>query len=253
MLCPGTLILTIQINKMKSGHRFYLDENLGEGILSIKDKQILHQLRNVLRIQKGGQMEFFNGENDFKGIDFVYELKNIERNSANFLFKEKSENMREPNKRLFLFQALIKKDKFESVLQHGTEVGISEFIPVIAKRSEKKSISHERCEKILREAAEQSGRAVIPKISKPLDLKDAIYNAKKNGFKTYFAYEKEKDHMIYGAGDRQVNLFVGPEGGWDEKEVFMFTKSDACPISLGRLTLRSETAAIVASYTLLWG
>jgi 16S rRNA (uracil1498-N3)-methyltransferase len=199
-------------------HRFYLDENLGEGILVIKDRAILHQLRNVLRIQKRGEVVFFNQKNEFKGLDFVYELKNMERTSANFLFKEKIENMREPNRKLVLYHSLIKKDRFEQVLQHCTEVGVFEFVPIISRRSEKKSLQPDRCEKILREAAEQSGRAIIPKFFKVLELSKAIELAKSSGFKTYFANTKEKENMIYGAGDRQVNLFIGPEGGWEDGE-----------------------------------
>src|SRR3989344_8055084 len=139
-------------------HRFYLEDNLGEGMLVIKDKAILHQLRSVLRVQKGGEVVFFNQKNELKGLDFIYEFKNMERTSANFLLKEKKENMREPNRKLVLYQSLVKKDKFEQILQHATEVGGFEFVPVISARSEKKSLNQERCQKILREAAEQSGR-----------------------------------------------------------------------------------------------
>jgi RsmE family RNA methyltransferase len=60
--------------------------------------------------------------------------------------------------------------------------------------------------------------------------------------------------MIRGIGERSVNLFVGPEGGWEEKEIFAAARIPTFEtISLGRLTLRAETAAITASYMLLWG
>lgn len=219
----------------------------------IKDKAVLHQLRNVLRVQKNGEVVFWNDKSEFKGMDFVYLIKNMERTSANFLFKEKKENLREPNRKLILFQSLIKKEKFEQILQHTTEVGVFEITPVISARSEKKSLNTQRCEKILREASEQSGRAIIPKFHRVCDLEKAIHLAKESGFKTYFAHTKEKENMIYGAGDRQVNLFIGPEGGWEEKEVFAFNRAGFRPVSLGRLTLRAETAAIAASFTLLWG
>ena len=226
---------------------------MGEDILVIKEKAILHQLRNVLRVQKGNEAAFFYDKSEFKGIDFIYELKNMERTSANFFLKEKKENLREPNKKLVLYQSLIKKEKFEQILQHATEVGVFEIIPVISKRSEKKSLNKERCEKIVREAGEQSGRAIIPAISEVLDLSKAIDVAKSSGFKTYFAHTREKENMIYGAGDRQVNLFIGPEGGWEENEIFVFNRAGFRPVSLGRLTLRAETAALVSSFTLLWG
>ena len=73
-----------------------------------------------------------------------------------------------------------------------------------------------------------------------------------SGAKTYFASESEKENMIHGAGDRQINLFIGPEGGWEEREIFAAGRANFEVVSLGRLTLRSETAAVVASYVLLW-
>lgn len=234
-------------------NRFFLNERIGADILIVKDKAILHQLRNVLRLRKGDFIGFFNDFDEQIGFDFVAELKNIERTSANFLIKEKKENTREPNRKLVLYQSLIKKERFEQVLQHGAEIGIFEFVPIISKRAGKKSIQYDRCYKILREASEQSGRAIVPKISQALDFKKALEQAKDSEFKTYFAHTEEKDRRIYGAGDRYVNLFIGPEGGWDESEVFAMQRAGFIPISLGRLTFRAETAAIVASYTLLWG
>src|SRR3989344_8625753 len=234
-------------------HRFYLDEKLDTDILVVKDKAILHQLRNVLRLRKGDFIGFFNNLGEQQGFDFIAELKNIERSSANFFIKEKKENTREPNKKLVLYQSLVKKERFEQILQHGTEIGISEFFSVISKRAGKKSIQLDRCQKILREASEQSGRAVVPKLSPVLDFKKAVEQARDSGFKTYFAHTEEKDRRIYGAGDRHVNLFIGPEGGWDQSEVFAMQRAGFIPISLGRLTFRAETAAIVAGYTLLWG
>ncbi|MEK7503340.1 MAG: RsmE family RNA methyltransferase [Patescibacteria group bacterium] len=234
-------------------HRFYLNEKLDTNILVVKDKAILHQLKNVLRLRKGDLISFFNNEGAESGFDFSAELKNIERASANFLIKEKKENTREPNKKIILYQSLVKKERFEQILQHGAEIGISEFFPVVSRRAGKKSLQQDRCEKILREASEQSGRAIVPKLGQVLDFKKAVQKAQDSGFKTYFACTEEKDRRIYGAGDRYVNLFIGPEGGWDASEIFAMQRAGFIPISLGKLTFRAETAAIVASYTLLWG
>ena len=233
-------------------HRFFLDQHLDKEIIIIKERTIVHQMKNVLRLHKGDFVSFFNAYLEGRGFDFLAELKNIEGASAVFMLREKKENTREPNKKLILFQSLIKKEKFELVLQHGTEVGISEFIPVISARSEKKSIQQSRCDKILREAAEQSGRAIIPKLHPVITFEKALSLAKSFSPRTYFAYESEKDNMIRGGGDRAFNLFIGPEGGWDEREVMAAGRAGFENISLGRLTLRAETAAIAGSYALLW-
>ncbi len=233
-------------------NRFFLDQHLDKDIIVIKERTILHQMKNVLRLRKGDFVSFFNAYPEGLGFDFSAELKNIEGASAVFMLRGKKENTREPNKKLVLFQSLIKKEKFELVLQHATEAGVSEFIPVISARSEKKSIQQARCEKILKEAAEQSGRAIIPKLHEVVSFEKAIQLAKSFSPRTFFASEREKDNMIRGGGDRAFNLFIGPEGGWDDRELMAAGHANFEVISLGRLILRAETAAIAGSFTLLW-
>jgi len=235
-------------------HRFYFPQQIDKDFLVLKDKPIFHQVKNVLRLKKGEKAAFFSDMGEYAGYDFVFELKNIDGGSANFMFREKAENTREPSRKLVLFQSLVKKDNFEWILEKATEVGVSEIVPVLSARSEKKSLNQERCEKILKEAAEQSGRAFIPKLHPVITLDRAITKAALPGTKTYFASLTERENMIRGVGDRAINLFIGPEGGWEEKEMFAAHHHQNFEIiSLGRLTLRAETAAIAASYTLLWG
>jgi 16S rRNA (uracil1498-N3)-methyltransferase len=220
----------------------------------IKDRAIVHQLRDVLRLKKGERIVFFNDKPEYIGYDFIAEIKGIETSCITFMARDKTENTREPSRKLVLYQSLIKKDNFEWVLAKATEVGVSEIIPVLSARSEKKTLNQERCDAILKEAAEQSGRALIPTLQNILTFDLAVEQARASGAKTYFASTSEKENMIRGIGERSVNLFVGPEGGWEEKEIFAAARIPTFEtISLGRLTLRAETAAITASYMLLWG
>lgn len=222
-------------------------------VIVIKERAMVHQMRSVLRLKKGERVGFFNEKPEFAGFDYIAELKNLDAGMAVFMLREKAENRREPTKKLVLYQSLIKKDKFEWVLEKATEVGVSEIIPVISARSEKKSINQSRCESILKESAEQSGRAIIPKLHTAIIFEKALLGAQNSGAKTYFAYEAEKENMIHAVGERAMNLFIGPEGGWEEREFLAIHRVGFEIISLGRLTLRSETAAVVASYTLLCG
>lgn len=236
-------------------NRFYLNQQLDKEIISVQDRTLVHQIRNVLKLHRGERVVFFNNKPEGAGHDYICELKNIEgSNSAIFLFRERVENNKEPVKKLVLYQSLIKKDKFEWVLEKATEVGVSEIVPVLSARSEKKSLNKERCFSILKEATEQSGRATVPKLHDVVNFEHAISAAEASGAKNYFAYESERENMIRGVGDRAMNLFIGPEGGWSDQEVFAVERRPNFEIiSLGRLTFRSETAAVVASYTLLWG
>lgn len=242
-----------RFHKVKSGHRFFLNQTLDKEIIMIKDRALVHQMRDVLKLRKGEKIAFFNANSECLGFDFVAELKNIEGSAAVFMFREKLENIREPSKKLILYQSLIKKDKFEWVLAKAVEIGVSEIVPIISARSEKKSLNFLRCQIILKESAEQSGRAIIPKLHNEIFFEKAVLMAQSSGHKTYFADLSEKENKIHGAGDRTVNLFIGPEGGWEERELYAAGHAGFAMVSLGRLTLRSETAAVVASYTLLWG
>jgi len=81
-------------------------------------------------------------------------------------------------------------------LEKATEVGVSEIVPVISARSEKKSLNQERCEKILKEAAEQSGRAFIPRLHPVTSFDRAVSKVRELGTKTYFTSLSEKENMI---------------------------------------------------------
>ncbi|KKT21432.1 MAG: Ribosomal RNA small subunit methyltransferase E [Candidatus Giovannonibacteria bacterium GW2011_GWC2_43_8] len=238
-------------------NRFFLNQILDNEIIMIKDRAMVHQMRDVLKLRKGEKAVFFNANPECLGFDFIAELKNIEGvghgGQAVFMFREKLENIREPSKKLILYQSLIKKDKFEWVLGKATEAGVSEIVPVISARSEKKSLNIRRCQMILKDSAEQSVRAIIPKLHSEINFEKAALMAQNSGHKTYFADLSEKDNKIHGAGDRTINLFIGPEGGWEERELYAANRAGFVIVSLGRLVLRSETAAVVASYTLLWG
>ena len=235
-------------------HRFYLPIQPDKDIIMLKDRAIVHQLRDVLRLKKGERVAFFNDSPELIGYDFIAEIKGIETGCITLMAREKIENTREPSRKLVLYQSLIKKDNFEWVLAKATEVGVCEIIPMLSARSEKKTLNQERCNLILKEAAEQSGRAMIPKLQSIISFENAVEHARITGAKTYFSSTTEKENMIRGIGERSVNLFIGPEGGWEEREIFAAARIPTFEtISLGRLTLRAETAAIAASYMLLWG
>lgn len=235
-------------------HRFFLEQKLNDReIIILKDKALVHQIKHVLRLRKGDTIAFFNNTEGERGTDFIAEIKNTEGSSINLLVRERLENFRESTKYLTLYCALIRKERFEWMLEKATEVGVSEFVPFIATRSMKKNIQRARCETIIKEAAEQSGRAIIPQIHNVLSFEQALKQSAASKRKTFIAASSERDNIIRGAGDRHVNLFIGTEGGWDPKEIFLAREAHCETVSLGRLTLRAETAAVVGSHTLLWG
>jgi 16S rRNA (uracil1498-N3)-methyltransferase len=145
------------------------------------------------------------------------------------------------------------EDKMEWVVEKATELGVSKIIPIISERSEKKSINMERANKIAIEASEQSGRATIPEILEPVDLStELLEEIKKRGF-DLITLDTNSTSLLAtrpngssGREERGDAIFIGPEGGWSDKELNLFADAGAQIYSLGKLTLRAETAAVAA-------
>ena len=234
-------------------NRFFLNQILDNEIIMIKDRAMVHQMRDVLKLRKGEKAVFFNANPECLGFDFIAELKNIEGvghgGQAVFMFREKLENIREPSKKLILYQSLIKKDKFEWVVQKCTELGVSEFVPIISERSEKKDLNMERLAIIAKEAAEQSGRGRLPKLQKLLKLQEALESIKNNA--VVFDASGSAFSTSQLTDLSTCNLFIGPEGGWTSSELELFKSKNIPIISIGNMTLRAETAAIAVASILL--
>ena len=149
-----------------------------------------------------------------------------------------------------IFASLIKKDKFEWVLEKCTELGVSHFVPVISERSEKKDLNIERAEKILKEASEQSERGILPTICEPLSLREALENTDFPVFA--FNLDGEKSDFEKIKTFERVGILIGPEGGWGKKDSEIFKEKNILCVTLGLQVLRAETASVaVASKILL--
>jgi 16S rRNA (uracil1498-N3)-methyltransferase len=222
-------------------HRFYLPEQLEEE-LTVTDERLLHQWRTVLRVPEGGSLRLFNG----RGVERIYAVTAYEKRDALLRFREDAES-KTPSGNVTLFFSLLKKDKNEWVIQKCTEIGISRFVPIISERTEKTGFSLERIGKIAIEAAEQCGRADIPELLEPMPIDGAIAEFGPS-MELYVCDEGGGTENI-GSLDA-VGCFVGPEGGWTDGEKKKFSDSGIRTLSLGKFTLRAETAAIVASAVL---
>jgi len=154
------------------------------------------------------------------------------------------ENIPEINKQVILYCAILKKENFELVCQKATEVGVSKIIPVISERTIKLGLKEERLKMIIKEAAEQSGRVIIPELGEPIDFSDAVVSAM--GIRIIF----DPDGEVMGKvnDEKEVSIMIGPEGGWSDVEIKKTIEQGWRIASLGDLTLRAETAAIIASY-----
>jgi 16S rRNA (uracil1498-N3)-methyltransferase len=166
----------------------------------------------------------------------------------------------EPAVTLVLYQSLISANRFDLVLEKGSEIGVSRFVPIASARSQIKFDEQlplaraARWERIVVEAAEQCGRGRVPVVDPPLPFGEAIRSA--GGLKL-LSWEGEKKQGLGSylrslpSGPGAVSLFIGPEGGFDDGEVELARAEGAVLLSLGSRLLRSETAGIVAAALVL--
>lgn len=236
-------------------HRFFIEQPLGEEIV-VKEKKLIHQWNNVLKFKKGESLILFNSSHN---KDYTYSIVTITKNEANLHLQDEDSNLnqKEEENAVNLCISLIKKDNLDLILQKCTELGVSEYTPLISDRVEKKNISSwnkERGEKIIIEAVEQSGWGNIPKINDPIKLEDLLKNLdNKGGIENVIVMDisdNKKDTFNYKKETKKY-LLVGPEGGWTEEERELFRKYKLNTLSFGKNVLRAETAAIVGSYSVL--
>ena len=154
-----------------------------------------------------------------------------------------------------IYQALCKGDKMETVIQKCVELGAVRFVPVatsrcVVKLDDKKSQSKtSRWQQIAESAAEQSKRGIIPSVGPVMNFDAAIADAKSLDH-IFIPYELAEDmaktrELFSGIKPgSSVGIFIGPEGGFDEKEVERAQEAGVLPVTLGRRILRTETAAM---------
>jgi len=226
-------------------HRFFIEPAIISGDkITITDRGLIHQMKDVLRFGYGDKIIFL----DNSGFEFLSQIENISKNSVVCNILERRKNLNEPEVKIRLYQSVIKKDSMELVVQKGVEVGIFDFMPIIATRSEKKDLNLDRLNKIIREAAEQSGRGILPKLHPPIPFEEAIHSLKKG---TIIFFDKDADNLSYFFeslhGQKDLNVFIGPEGGWSPEEMEIARETGATIASLGLLTLKSETVGVIAA------
>lgn len=225
-------------------HRFILDIPLDEPKALVIDPHILKQWRDVLRFKTGDKVLLCNGQ----GWEALAQFEGIDKGGARLKLAKPVQVEREPKREVTLYCSILKRENFEWVVQKAVEVGVSRIVPVLSERTVKKEIRLDRLRKIITEAAEQSGRGVLPILHEMIPLPQALLETTRSEISFLFdgsgpAFESE---LIRHKSS--VGIFIGPEGGWSEKELELTEKSGLAIVNLGPLTLRAETAAVIATY-----
>lgn len=208
----------------------------------------LHYLVHVLRLGAGDALEVFDGA----GTAFDAKVAALGPDAGTL---ELGPARAAPRPRpVTIVQGLPKAEKLELVLQKGTELGASAFAPAACARSVVKLQGKEeaklaRWQRIVEEAARQCGRADVPAVLPPAPLAQAV--GALEGSPLVLVLDEEERAVplaqaLAAAGARPLALVIGPEGGLAREEVQALVARGAQAVTLGRLVLRTETAALAA-------
>ena len=225
-------------------HRFIGSFDLSRSRVESADSELVHQIADVLRL-KTGELCILG---DADSHEAICEITEVSKKRVVFDVRERRANKGEPKRSVILYCAMLKRENFEWAVQKAVETGIREIVPLRTARTVKLETKEDRLKKIIKEAAEQSGRGIVPILHSPILFQDVIDTAGSNADNVLFDGSGSDFHTLTLPIDGPVGIFIGPEGGWHDDEVALAREHGFHIASLGPLTLRGETAAVVASY-----
>lgn len=207
-----------------------------------------HYLLSVLKKKVGDSISVIDGRGRCYEATISYVNKRdvfIDIASEVFLDSESFLN-------IILCQGILKGEKMDIVVQKATELGIKEIVPLYTERCVvRKTSKVKRWQKIAEEASEQCGRAYIPKICEPIDIKSFLLSLN-GGFNGFVFWEegglplKDAFAKVIDLIRLPIYLIIGPEGGLTYDEVRLAEEKRFIRTTLGKRILRAETAAIVS-------
>jgi 16S rRNA (uracil1498-N3)-methyltransferase len=236
-------------------HRFFVSrEAIGSKRASLEGDQAW-QIARVLRLKPGAHVILL----DNTGYEYEMEIDEVSVDFVDGNIIKKEKGAAEPLVSVMLYQSLMKLDKFELVLQKGVELGAAGFWPFISERSivrEPSESKIERWQSIIREAAEQSRRSLLPPLYPPVTFELVCKSSPIPGL---ILWEGEKTHGLSQvmnsasfSKSQLIRIFIGPEGGFTSAEIELARKNDIVPVSLGKRILRTETAGLAALSAIMY-
>lgn len=231
-------------------HRFFVDTScIDNDTITITGDDVQH-ISRVLRLKCDDLLEIC----DTCGTDYLCKIASVTKDTVISDIIKKIPTCTESNLNITLYQGIPKGDKLEYIIQKSVELGVNRIAPVAMKRTVVKlknaSLKTERQQKIALEAAKQSKRGIIPKISCPVSFEDMLKEIKNSADAlNILAYENEmqnniKDILTNNREIKNINIIIGPEGGFDDDEINAAKEADINIITLGPRILRCETAPI---------
>ena len=235
-------------------HHFFVKPEQISGTEAYIEGPDWNHAANVLRVRPGEQVLLSAGED----WDYLCTVTELDRASQRVLLKVTEENLdvRELPVRITLYQGLPKSDKMELIIQKAVELGAARIVPVetarcVVKLDRKKAeAKQKRWQSISESAAKQSGRSIIPEVAMPLSYGAALQEAASADvrlipYENAEGMERTRRILSEVRPGQRIAVFIGPEGGFEEKEIRLAEEQGFSAVTLGKRILRTETAGFV--------
>lgn len=236
-------------------HRIYVAQALAPETDLVIGGNSAHYLARVLRVTAGQSLVLFNGD----GHDYAAEVIRTGKNGLNIRVLSRLPSRTESFLQITLVQAISRGERMDLTLQKCTELGVAAFQPLVTERVEvrirpdklPKRMEHWR--QVVISACEQSGRSVIPAVNEPILLHEWLGQSGA-GQRLVLAPEAKIALPKFNLG-HEVEILIGPEGGFSDAELAQIERGGVAAASLGPRILRTETAgpAAIAVLQALFG
>lgn len=214
----------------------------------ILDGESARHIAKSLRMRVGDVICVTDGGGD----DYGCQIEEITKDEVvlKVCYKQACES--EPSCRVTIYQGVPKSSKMEDIIQKCVELGVCEIVPTLTKRCVSRpddkaaGKKNQRYQKIALEAAQQSGRGIVPKIENMKTLRQAIAEDESDVKIVFYEGGGEKLADIVKLDTESVSVFIGPEGGFEQEEVEQIEASGGVRATLGKRILRTQTAPVAA-------
>jgi len=228
---------------------FVPQDVINDDVVTVRDDNARHLIK-VLRAKTGDEIIICDGNRN----DYFCEIEKIERdeNIISMRVVERRACISEPPAKITLYQSAVRADKMEFIIQKCVELGVGEIAPVKTERSGPSDSGKKtaRFRKIAESAAGQSMRGIVPLVREPVSFEEALTDSTNDEKLSLVAYENERVNNISGVlkdiRPRSLSIWVGPEGGFAEREIECLLRRGARCVTLGSRVLRTETAGLTA-------
>ena len=209
-------------------------------------KEESHHIVKVLRKKEHDTLIITNG----KGKVFYGTILNANPKECRIkINSEFSQNKREYHLHIAIAPTKM-NERFEWFLEKATEIGGDEITPILCDNSERKKIKHERFEKIIQSAMQQSLQFYLPQLNPLVKFNDFIKKVHDGNCFIAHCENEQKEQLKRNINPgKNLIILIGPEGDFSKTEILNAIENNFKPISLGHNRLRTETAGIVACHT----